>query len=344
MRCLTLADALKERGSQVRFLCRHLQEHLRQLLDSKEHAFISVDAEPVGEIGDLAHSEWLGTSQRADAKGCIDALRDQPCDWLVVDHYALDERWETPLRQCTGKIFAIDDIADRTHDCDLLLDQNFYGDMHDRYTGKVPHNCILLLGPKFALLREEFRQLHAIARPRMGPVKRMFVFFGGTDSGNFTGVAIDALENIPRQDLHVDFVIGAQHSRREQIKNACERNHFDCHIQTNRMGELMAAADLAIGAGGATTWERCALGLPSVVVAIAANQVPTAVATSRVGATKFLGSASEISATRLAREVCASFDSTWINRTSRFCLEMVDAQGVPRIIEQMSDHVSRSHT
>jgi len=274
MRCLTLADALKQRGAQTRFISRHLPEHLRDMLVEKEHEFKSlnsVSSEAIAE--DLAHRHWLGTSQLADAQESIHALSDQAWDWLVVDHYALDARWESALRKSAKNILVIDDVADRKHDCDVLLDQNFYADMDTRYTGKVPAHCRLLLGPHYALLCDEFRQLRKQAKPRTGPVKRVLVFFGGVDAGNYTGRTIDALASAGINGLHVDVVIGAQHPHREQIESACTEHQFDCHVQTKRMAELMAAADLAIGAGGSATWERCCLGLPTLAICTADNQI-----------------------------------------------------------------------
>lgn len=273
MRCLTLADGLKQRGAQIRFVSRELPEHLRDMLAAKgiELILLGSNASPVS-TDDLAHANWLGTSQAQDAQVTIQALSGQSWDWLIVDHYALDFRWESILRQTAKRILVIDDIADRQHDCDVLLDQNFYADMQTRYTGKVPAHCQLLLGPRYALLRDEFRQLHEQIKPRNGPVKRVLVFFGGVDADNYTGRAIEALAEIGIEGLHVDVVIGAQHPCREQIKAVCVQHGFICHIQTDKMAELMASADLAIGAGGSATWERCCLGLPTLVIGTADNQ------------------------------------------------------------------------
>ena len=221
MRCLTLADALKQRDAQIRFISRHLPEHLRDMLAAKALQFMPLNSSSIESISDdLAQSHWLGTSQHVDAQDTIQALSDQTWDWLVVDHYALDARWESVLRQTAKKTLVIDDIADRQHDCDVLLDQNFYADMQTRYTGKVPEHCQLLLGPRYALLREEFRQLREQITPRTGPVKRVLVFFGGVDADNYTARAIKALANIGSHDLKVDVVLGAQHPHREQIELA----------------------------------------------------------------------------------------------------------------------------
>lgn len=273
MRCLTLADTLKQRGAQIRFVCRDLPLHLRDMLAAKDMEFVSLESDLTPPVtGDLAHSHWLGASQEQDAQAAVQALSDQSWNWLIVDHYALDARWESIMRGTVPQIMVIDDIADRQHDCDVLLDQNFYADMQTRYTGKVPEHCKLLLGPRYALLRDEFRKLREQVNPRTGAVKRILVFFGGVDVDNYTGRAIEALSEIDISGLNVDVVIGAQHPRLAEIEASCAANGFVCHVQTNRMAELMAQADLAIGAGGSATWERCCLGLPALAFCTADNQ------------------------------------------------------------------------
>lgn len=273
MRCLTLADALRERGAHTRFVSRHLPEHLRSKLAKKGHEFALLDTVPNNvALDELTHASWLGVSQSQDAADSIQALSGQDWDWLIIDHYALDSRWESMLRQSARKILAIDDIADRQHDCDVLLDQNLYADMETRYVGKVPAHCQQLLGPRYALLRDEFGRLHEQIKPRSGSVKRVLVFFGGIDADNYTGRTIEALAQLGVPKVHVDVVIGAQHPSRKHIETECAQHGFDCHVQTDKMAKLMAAADLAIGAGGTATWERCCLGLPTLAFCTADNQ------------------------------------------------------------------------
>lgn len=273
MRCLTLADALKQHGAQTRIISRQMPGHLHDMLAVRGHEFMPLNNGPDEIIlDDLSHTHWLGASQLTDAQDSVQALSDKTWDWLVVDHYALDARWESALRQASKNILVIDDIADRRHDCNVLLDQNFYADAETRYVGKVPEHCQLLLGPRYALLREEFRLLHKQVRPRKGSVQRILIFFGGVDADNYTALAIEALTNIGINELQVDVVIGAQHPFRESIQAACIRHNFTCHVQTDRMAELMALADLSIGAGGSAIWERCCLGSPTITICSADNQ------------------------------------------------------------------------
>jgi len=304
MRCLTLADGLKQRGAQIRFVSRHLPEYLRSMLVAKGHEFALLDSVQNDMVLDeLAHAHWLEVSQEQDAADSIRALSDHAWDWLIVDHYALDARWESALRGTVSKIKVIDDIADRQHDCDMLLDQNFYTDMGMRYKGKVPEHCQLLLGPRYALLRDEFRQLQEQVKPRNGPVKRILIFFGGVDADNYTGCAIEALSEIVVSGLHVDVVIGAQHPCSEQIKEACAKHGYICHIQTDKMAKLMSIADLAIGAGGSATWERCSMALPSIISVLADNQSKTAKDLDAAGVLINLGDASSVTKTKLAQAI-----------------------------------------
>jgi UDP-2,4-diacetamido-2,4,6-trideoxy-beta-L-altropyranose hydrolase len=272
VRCLTLADELIKQGAHIRFISRNLPLHLIEMLNAKGMECISLITVASQEpIDGLAHSSWLGTSQAQDAQATIQALADQSWDWIIVDHYALDELWERAVHVSCKKLMAIDDLADRQHDCDVLLDQNYYADTQKRYIGKVPAHCQLFLGPRYALLREEFRTLREKVKVRTGDVKKIFVFFGGVDADNYTNLAIQALAEL-NITLEVDVVIGAQHPNREQIKQACIANSFICHIQTTRIAELMVDADLAIGGGGTATWERCCLGLPTISFCLAENQ------------------------------------------------------------------------
>jgi len=338
MRCLTLADVLKLRGAQIRFVSRHLPEHLRGMLGAKGHEFAWLDsAQNEAVLDELAHAHWLGVSQAQDAADSIQALSDRTWDWLIVDHYALDSRWESMLKQSAKRILAIDDIADRQHDCDILLDQNLYADMETRYTGKVSAHCQLLLGPRYALLRDEFRKLHEQVKPRTGPVKRVLIFFGGVDADNFTGRAIEALSNIGVPDLHVDVVIGAQHPCREQIKAVCAQHGYICHVQTDKMADLMVAADLAIGGGGSASWERCCLALPALLVALADNQINIANTLDLYGAGIYVGTAEATSAAIMRSAIVSLLSSQdQLKSLSKKAYSLVDGLGVDRVCQEMS--------
>jgi UDP-2,4-diacetamido-2,4,6-trideoxy-beta-L-altropyranose hydrolase len=337
MRCLTLAEALKQRGAKTRFVTRQLPDVFRDMLNRGEHEHSLIACEESSELDrDLRHSHWLGTSQARDAAETARALKNSTWDWLVADHYALDSRWESRLRESSIRIAAIDDIADRTHDCDLLLDQNLQPGSGERYAARVPKNCRVLLGPRYALLREEFRAAREHARPRDGAVQRILIFFGGADIGNFTAEAIEAVARLRVSGLHVDVVIGARHAQGEEIAAQCRRHGFICHVQTERMAELTAAAELAIGAGGTAVWERCCLGLPALTICVAENQkeqIAAAAGAGLVYAPEYV----EAPAAFIQRHTLALMENPLLRRSiSNACLLAVDGRGASRVADSIA--------
>jgi UDP-2,4-diacetamido-2,4,6-trideoxy-beta-L-altropyranose hydrolase len=274
MRCLTLADEIRRSTADIWFVARELPMYLQQMLIEHGVRYLALPKPDTTtqSIDELAHASWLQTSQAIDAEQTLAALGEGSWNWLVVDHYALDHRYEKLLRKVCKHVMVIDDLADRVHDCDVLLDQNYYQDQDQRYLGKVPSHCRMLLGAKFALLRPEFKAMREKVKARTGKVKNILVFFGGVDADNLTGQVLEVIINL-KLDVHVDVVIGQQHPQKETIQKLCTQHNYTCHVQTNRMADLMAQADLAIGAGGTTVWERFCLGLPSVCFAVASNQV-----------------------------------------------------------------------
>lgn len=336
MRCLAVADALKRRGARVRFVSRHAPQHLRELVAASGHDFVAFRAARRSDSTDeLPHSPWLGTSQRTDAQDAVEALSDQLWDWVVVDHYALDARWEFALRKTAKRLMAIDDLANRMHDCDVLIDQNLYEDMDRRYAGKVPAHCQLLLGPQYALLREEFRRLHQSVKPRNGQVKRVLVFFGGVDTRGHTAEAVAALATLGVQDLQVDVVIGPQYPRRQKIESACNEHGFACHVYTERMAQLMAAADLAIGAGGSASWERCCLGLPTLILCGANNQKQL-IEDAALNGLVYAPAMHSGGAASLADHLRALLDNPALLRSmSRNGLKTVDGRGTERVLRSI---------
>lgn len=346
MRCLTLADALRAKGGEIQFLARHLPESLESLVRSKGHGLIRLEGLAEDPLVDgTAYAEWLGTSQRADAAECLRAFVGASWDWLVVDHYALDKRWESTLRNSVRKILVIDDLADRYHDCDALLDQNLYDGMERRYDGKVPSDADLYLGPRYALLRPEFGAARVRIRPRTDSVRNILIAFGGVDAENHTGQAIEAAAALGA-GIQVDVVIGDGHPARARILQRCGELGFRCHVQTHHMADLMAIADLAIGAAGSMTWERCCLGLPAIAFPVAANQERLAEDAGAAGLIWAAPPRPDV-ATVLRRDLPALLGNGALRRhISLQAHGAVDGRGTDRIVSRLGLHgviVDRAH-
>ncbi len=294
VRCLTLARRLEKRGAKVSFIMRDLPGHLGHMVKKQGFGYEMLPPpqerrEKIQKI--TTHSHWLGVHWERDARETAEVVaQHRSLDWLVVDHYAIDARWENILRQCVGRIMVLDDLADRLHECDLLLDQNYLTDMHTRYRNLVPEGCRMFLGPRYALLREEFYRVREKLRNRTGEIERVFVFFGGYDVGGATKLALRSLARLNRLDIEVDVVAGTANPHIGEIENLCRLHpNFMLHHQTRHMAELMNRSDLGLGAGGATMWERCFLGLPTLVMVLAENQHKTTLSSAQYGAVDNLG-------------------------------------------------------
>jgi UDP-2,4-diacetamido-2,4,6-trideoxy-beta-L-altropyranose hydrolase len=340
MRCLTLADELRERGATPRFVCREHPGNLIGLLEAKGYPVARLEPAGAGyreQPGDLAHASWLGAPWQADAAATAALLGSSRPEWLIVDHYALDARWERQLRPLAGRILAIDDLADRPHDCDFLLDQNLHDNMPERYRKLVPQQCATLLGPRYALLRPEFSQARKNLAPRKGDLERILVFFGGSDPSNETLKALQALSLLNRPDLAVDVVLGGANPHLAEIQAYCAVLPWVSLLQrVENMAQLIARADLAIGAGGGSTWERCCLGLPALVTSIALNQVALSQSAERAGVISYLGAASQVSAEQMAAALARlAADREALAAISRAGMEIADAAGRDRVVTAM---------
>ena len=334
MRCLTLADELRGRGAEVAFVCREFGGNLCSYIEEKGY---SVHRLPVSgtskqniESG-LKHAGWFGADWKTDAgqvEEIIKSLGTTP-DWLVVDHYALDDRWEGYLRSYVKKIMVIDDLADRTYDCDLLLDQNFYENLESRYDRLIPSGCKKLLGPKYALLRPEFREARKKLRKRDGHVKRIMIFFGGSDPTNETAKTLEAIRMLNMPDIAVDVVVGSANPNKDKTNKLCASiTNVTYHCQVSNMAKLMADADLFIGGGGSTTWERCCLGLPGLVMAIASNQDAIAVGCDQAGIGIHINKSKDIRPHQIQIEI----EKMLLNQTALLTMgkksaNMVDGKG-----------------
>lgn len=304
MRCLTLAQRLrKKENAQVIFVMRELPGNLIDVAKKRGfEVFVLPPAEQQYQLE--GYGLWLTVPMELDAQQTKEALQDylKSCsshaiDRLVVDSYAIDERWEQMLRPLCREIMVIDDLANRRHDCDILLDQNFYLDKDCRYYGLVPKHCQMLLGPKYALLREEFYEAKKHLRKRDGSIKNILVFYGGSDFTNETEKAIRALTQLHDEGygFTADIITGLSNVRRENIKELCSKHEFlHYYCQVDNMAEFMNKADLMLGAGGSTTWERLYMELPALVTAVAENQIQGCRDCSKAGMIEYLGVDEEV--------------------------------------------------
>lgn len=304
MRCRNLARGLQRRQAQVLFLCRERVGDLLALLTEEFEVLRlpllqSPEPSPLGLEGRALYGAWLGCSQDQDAQDCLNAIRSaeiSAIDWLVVDHYGLDQTWERKIAQSLSglhgqqpKLLVFDDLADRPHQADVLVDANrLDARACEAYQPYVRAGCRLLLGPAYAPLDPLYAQLQSLA-PQRCSLQRLLVFFGGVDHGNHTTITLQALGHPDVADLTVDVVLGAAAPHSATVAHMVNhRPRTQLYSELPSLAGLMLRADLAIGAAGITSWERAALALPTLVIAAADNQRQGAQAIVNAGAALFL--------------------------------------------------------
>jgi UDP-2,4-diacetamido-2,4,6-trideoxy-beta-L-altropyranose hydrolase len=309
MRCLTLAKALKKQDAEIIFICRSLEGNIIDRIKKEdfEVKILSRPNKPIKSEPENPYLEWLEVNLSEDikqTKEVISKLETKPT--LIIDHYAIDEIWENEIRESVNKIIVIDDLANRKHNCDILIDQNLYHNYQNRYDDLVPKNCQKFLGPEYAILREQFFKI----KPRKrAEVKNILVCFGGIDPDNITLKASKAIIEA-QKTLKINFnviVIGAKNNHQKEAKQICEENKFEYKDYVKNMAEVMHWADLAIGAGGSMSWERCYMHLPAIVISVAENQVKICQTLDDRGVVKYLGRSEEVEESDIKMELINSY-------------------------------------
>ena len=292
MRCLTLAKGLRKKKAICTFICRALDGNLNHLVLSEEF-FLEELPPPNTNFTqstkkEHAHSNWLKVDWRVDATETAAILIDLKPDWLVVDHYALSEKWEKTIINNDIKIMVIDDLADRKHCCNLLLDQNLGSNMF-LYDNLVPEMCRNFFVPEYALLRPEFREnrLLSIERRQKGELKNILINFGGGDPDNYIARILKSLLGVKLpQNAVISVIFGGMGEINDEHKLLILqfKNEVKVYKMVNNMAEFLVDTDLVIGAAGSSSWERCCLGVPSIVFPLALNQIRIAEQLSNSGA------------------------------------------------------------
>lgn len=322
MRCLALAEALEPEATDIHFVCRRLPGGLHEFIEDKGYRCSLLPADDSG-IDALQDAEQ--TAALSDA-----------AHWLIVDHYELDRRWEQAMRPACDRLMVIDDLVDRPHDCDVLLDQT-YGRRADAYENLTPAGCNVLAGTEYALLRPEFAESRpaALARREASQgVAHILVSMGGFDPENRTLQILETMAGTAcAGQLTVTVVSGAQvlDSRAAMDSLAGSFSHLDIRQRVSNMAELMAAADLAIGAGGTTSWERCCLGLPALVLVLADNQREVALNLQAAGAIRVWESRSELAGQLDEFVTDESIHRSAVAAAAGIC----DGQGLERVVAVM---------
>ena len=401
MRCLTLAHKLRQQHHRITFITRahqgHLADTIRQQgfdcillpLPSSETPFAPSQRQPENECNEFRrsqneqsefrrsqiecnefpqnhptppHAAWLATTQTQDLADCAPHIHALAPDWIICDHYALSAPWQTAARAIShSKIMVIDDLHDRPHDADLLLDQNHAHTARD-YTPLVPPSCHILAGTRYALLRDEFAQHRATslhqraesqlrqpetALPQNPNTQTILINLGGVDKDNHTLAVLQALSDYVSGSLkthshqpppiRATIIIGATAPHLASVQRYAATAPYPGQVIANahNMAELMTQATWAIGAAGSTSWERCALGLPTLLLTIADNQRPIAAQLQRAGAALAL-EASQIHSPAFQAALAHLMQPENQHRLSQAAARLCDAHGAERVARHLA--------
>lgn len=304
IRCLALAEALKKRGATVAFISREFVGNLCTFVE--EHGYLVYRLPSYTSSYEL---DWVRENWHIDSEEVQSIIKkmNKSINWLIVDHYSLDRKWEERLSFAVENIMVIDDLANRAHSCTVLLDQNQYDNMKEKYGPLLPSGCKLFLGPNFALLRSEFREEKKRLRRREGRIGRILIFYGGADYTNETNKALEAMKFLDNEAIIKTVVVGASNPWKRDIEQMCRGiANTDYLCQVSNMARLINEADFSLGAGGTSVWERCYLGLPSMVTITAENQQESVGYMASMGAVINMGWFTSVTALRIA-EVLLKF-------------------------------------
>lgn len=329
-RCLSLVQALSEAGAQAVLVCRALDSVAAQILAKTNMAVRWLPAAPTSFTADPdapPQAVWAGVPQTQDAQETVAILGGARLDWVAVDHYAFDARWHQVVRDALGcRLLVIDDTADRALDADALLDHNWVADHRAKYAHRLQREPLWLCGPRFAMLAPAYRMA-----PRYGfheKVRSIGIFMGGTDPGSVSACALAACRAAGFSGP-LEVVSTSANPHLDELRRIC---HADpaatLTVDEPDLARFFARHDLQIGAGGGATWERCCIGVPSVIVAFASNQKGIVDAMGSLGVA--VGSSPD--ALHLAHSVHALIEQPELRRdmavSSR---ELVDGFGALRV-------------
>ncbi len=329
MRCITLTRMLVQAlDTSITFVCNDdLPAEMAEMIQQYGYRLRRI-AVPKDES---AYS-W-----EQDAEQTIACLSEQSIDWLIVDHYQLDQHWERELRPYTDHILVIDDLANRVHDCDALLDQNLHPSMYSRYEALVKPDCRLFIGPAYILLRPEFVKYRE-HRQSVERCRHILINFGGSDPTHETERLVQLLGRLSFEDAMPTFhiVAGPANARREQVKQLCSDMPQIIYYDQANMAELLVHTDLAIGAGGITMWERCFMGVPSAVIIVADNQIESVQEAERLELIWNLGKSNEVDEERLIRFLTEAIQHVeMLQQQQQHCMNFIPdrKQGLHPVVE-----------
>lgn len=328
IRCIILANFLQKHGACVHFISKEFPGNLFERIAQSGIELCKI---PTHGSTDCKKS-W-----ETDATDTIKYIKNLPKipDWVIVDHYGLDGKWETKIRAFTNRLCVIDDLFDRPHAADILFNQSVLSLTQTEKRSSL-QNCMYLTGPQYALLHEEYRQARLRLAREFTSIKRVLIFFGGADHSNFTEMLCKKLITQEHADLQFDVILGITNPHQKEILSFAEKHtNFHVHIGLPNLAQKIASADLAIGAGGSTTWEMLCLGLPFIAISTAENQYRTCEELAANGYILYLGTKESFEFGDLAAAIKTCRNPFFRKFISKHAITLVDGNGCKKLGDRL---------
>lgn len=350
VRCLALADAwtTSTDAPEIAFIMREHEGSLCYLVEQHGYRVVRLPCErdrhyAAASPSSVDYENWLGATEAEDADQTVQLLGSTSADYVLVDHYAIGAGWHNVVRRFCGGIIAVDDLANRQHACEVLIDSS-PGKHASAYNGLVPDSCIRLVGAEYAVLRQEFSRARKESLDRRGKLecRHLLVAMGGVDKDNTTSLVLDALAGaaLP-SDIEISVVLGANAPWEQAVRLQAEKMPHQVRflVGVSNMAELMLDADLAIGAAGSMALERCCMGLPSIQVVVAENQIGSAKALQTFGAALTAQGPDLIGAIRMQLTDLLE-NPLRLSAMSQVAGALVDGRGAERIVSKIAGFVA----
>lgn len=329
-RCLSLAKSLSKKGVRVHFLCRDLPGHINERIIDSGFSVLTIPT--------FQGDDDYAISQEQDAKNVLAIIKSFGKHAIVIaDHYALTHQWQLSVRT-HFPLVVIDDLADRRHDCDILINQNFYPEGLDLYGGLVNNDTKLLIGPSYAILSPEYernRTEHLIFRNDVG---RIVIFFGASDLSNVTYRALDAALKASPDSAKIDVVIGKNYPAIDELESLARRSaRVKIYNYVENFSDFISNADVMIGAGGVTQWERCCFGIVGVVISIVDNQVRISQNLADIDASVYVGWHKDVEVSDIEGAIQTLLSNRdYRHKISKKAFSLVDGGGAGRVADEVS--------
>ena len=338
-RCLTLANILKDRGCKVTFCLIDISNSLNNKIVDLGH---DLKLLPTNKILNKYHpeEEWVKKDQINDCEMAIDVCQSF-YDLVIIDHYGLSIFWEKHSKKFAKKILVIDDLLTRKHKCDFFLNQNLGFEISD-YNLLINNSCISFFGPQYAILREEFTKSKdsSLRRKESKTKNKIMISMGGADVDNVTKKILQIIGKLNLQtSFEIDVILGSANPWIKEVALFLKelKVNTKLHIDTQEISQIMSESDIAIGAGGSTSWERCCLGLPSIIISLAENQIAISKSLHACGAALYIGGLNQNNFdSKLVNAINTLLtDSILYEKMSRKSASIVDGHGTDKLIESL---------